>query len=340
VEVIKHLFIFNFKAMKSFFKKSLYFSLPIILFILLFDFYLRGLNTIYTEKIDGLLKNKDSIEILILGNSHANYGIDPEQFTFNAYNLACVDQSLYFDKRLTLKYIDSLPKLKFVLINIDYHSLYFSKQEKGVRDIWSYYGNGIKYKNRNYFKYDVSPFIFGYKPKISFSVLKGGIKKWIKNEPSKLVFGPQKGVKPNSNLQKGFIAYENTNESKFNDTEYSNRANSFTDRVNKSTENTDVIQDASNFIEILKSKNITPIIVSIPCYSEFTKRLDQKIIKKNNAQINNLAKKYSIEYWDYLNFDSLSKSDFYNSDHLNKKGAAKFSKILNKRIKDFTQVKP
>lgn len=320
--------------MVSFIKKSLYFSIPVILFILLFDIYLRSLNTIYSEKIKGLDNNQDSIEVLVLGNSHATYGIDPSSFSLNTYNLACVDQSLYFDKRLTLKYIDSIPNLKFVFINIDYHSLYFSRQENGVRDVWSYYNNGIKYKDVNYMKYDLSPFVFGYKPKVSFSVLKGGIIKWLKNEKPGLIFGPQKGIKPNSQLKNGYIPYENVNKSKFNKKEYSKRAKAFTKRVNNSTEKDEIIEDISNFIEILKNKNIVPIILTVPCYSEFVDELDKNIIFKNNNLINEICEEYQIEYWNYLDSKLFTLDDFYNPDHLNKKGAQKISTILNKRVLD------
>lgn len=318
--------------MNNFIKKSLYFSIPILLFVLIFDLFLRNLNTIYIEKKNGLEQNLDSTEILVLGNSHATYGINPNLLSLKAYNLACVDQSLYFDKRLTLKYLDKLQNLKTVLISVDYHSLYFSKQENGARDIWSYYANGIKYKNIDYLKYNISPFIFGYKPKVSFSVLKGSLKEWVRNEEANLFFFPKKGVKKNSKLENGYVAYESIDESKFNEKEYFNKAKAFTRRVNQSTENTEIIQDLSDFVKILKAKNITPILISIPCYNEFTKKLDTKIIERNNNQIKSITKKYNIEYWDYLNSDLFTKSDFYNPDHLNKKGAKKFSTILNKKL--------
>ena len=80
-----------------------------------------------------------------------------------------------------------MKKLKYVLISLDYHSLYFSKQ-RGERNIWSYYGNGIKYPNENYFKANLSPLIFGYSPLISYSLIKKDLKsRWNRKKFSNYI---------------------------------------------------------------------------------------------------------------------------------------------------------
>ena len=157
--------------MKLFIKKILLFILPIIIFVISIDSYLRNINSLYQEKNITLKKNADKIEVLILGNSHANYGINPKFFNLYAFNTANLGQSIYFDKEITIRNLDLMKKLKYVLISLDYHSLYFSKQ-RGERNIWSYYGNGIKYPNENYFKANLSPLIFGYSPLISYSLIR------------------------------------------------------------------------------------------------------------------------------------------------------------------------
>ena len=123
------------------------------------DLYLGNMNSLYKEKAEGLKKDAHEIEILILGNSHATYGVNPDYFTDYAFNIANVGQSIFFDKALTLQNIGVLEELKYVLISLDYHSLYFSSQ-RGERNIWSYYGNGIKHPSENYYKADISPFLF------------------------------------------------------------------------------------------------------------------------------------------------------------------------------------
>ena len=131
--------------MKKFIKKLVLFSIPLFVLVFSTELYLYNMKTSYSEKIDGLNQNKDKIELLVLGNSHEAYGINPNKLDCFSYNLAHVNQSLYFDKRITLKHVDRLPNLKYVLIGVDFHSLYFSDQ--GIRNIWSYYSHGIDYNN-------------------------------------------------------------------------------------------------------------------------------------------------------------------------------------------------
>ena len=157
--------------MKLFFKKILIFVFPLFIIVIMIDLYLGNMNSLYQEKAKGLTTHAHEIEILILGNSHSAYGINPNYFTDYAFNIAYPGQSIYFDKELTLQNLKNLKKLKYVFISLDYHSLYFSSQ-RGDRNIFSYYGNGIKHASEDYNKADISPFLFGYNPIVSFSLLK------------------------------------------------------------------------------------------------------------------------------------------------------------------------
>ena len=83
--------------MRGFLKNILLFIVPILIITLFFECYLRNKNTIYHEKEIGLVAGYEEIEVLILGNSHSHYGIDPNQISLDAYNMAMVGQSFYFE---------------------------------------------------------------------------------------------------------------------------------------------------------------------------------------------------------------------------------------------------
>ncbi|HOO96004.1 MAG TPA: hypothetical protein PLH60_08840 [Proteiniphilum sp.] len=138
--------------MKRFLRDTLLFLLLPIVVVLLFDLYLRNMETLYRAKYDGLMKMKHRVEVLFVGNSHAHYGINPLHMTgFKAYNLAMVSQQLYFDKRLTMKAIgEGVTNLRYLFISVDYHSLHTSSQDE--RNAWSFYANGIRYKDQDYTK--------------------------------------------------------------------------------------------------------------------------------------------------------------------------------------------
>jgi len=313
--------------MKKFILQVLIFlSIPLII-ILLLDIFIRNKNTLYEEKYKGAITYKDSIEIIILGNSHANYGVNPNAFNLFAFNLATPNQSIYFDKRITNSLIPYLTKTKYVFISVDYHSLYF--QSQGDRDIWSYYGNHIKYKESDYLLANISPSLFGYSLKVSVSLFLKTIKNNVKYGNDIIDFDVEDGVNLNDTISKGFISFEGSDESTFTIDSYKSRSNAFSNTIRTSDEKDEIVADLDSFIEILLAKNITPILFTSPTYSEFNKYLDQSIINENDQEIKNICQKYKIQYWNFMNSDWFLKKDYYNTDHLNKMGALKFSKMLN-----------
>jgi len=325
--------------MKLFLKKILLFIFPLVIIVIMMDLYLANMNSLYKEKANGLLEHANEIEILILGNSHATYGVDPSSFSTFAFNIANVGQSIYFDKELTLQNLKKLKNLKYVLISLDYHSLYFSSQ-KGERNIWSYYGNGIKHDSTSYYKADISPFLFGYDPKVSFSLLKKGIlNKWKFRDHNFFIdYDVELGVLHTDTIEKGYVSFSGTDRNVFNNNYYTNRINRHDDLITNSTEKEIVLNELDGLITKLHSKGITAIFFSTPTFKDYNILLDPDIITDNNLITEKLCKKYrfkgkDMEFWDYAIDNNFSKDEFFNPDHLNKKGAERFSKMLDLRLK-------
>jgi hypothetical protein len=315
--------------MKKFAKKLFIFAVVPFLIIFLFDLWLRNINSIYKEKLKGLHKGSKNIEVLILGNSHASYGVDPNQFSMDAYNLANVSQSIYFDRRLTISNINNLPKLKYVFISLDFHSLNFESQ--GDRDVWSYYANGIPYREKTYLKEEISPALFGYTPIVSLSLLKKDITRKIKYRKIKTIdFDVENGVKLTDSLTKGFISFTG-NSKYFKESDFKSRAQSFNADFNAKTRH-QVLNDLEQFVKELKEKGIVPIFFATPTFISYNLYLNKRLIKQNYTDIHKLTSKYNLEYWDFSNSVGFEKVDFFNCDHLNKNGARKFSKMLNEKL--------
>lgn len=310
--------------MKNFLKKKLLFFIPIVLFILFFEIYLRQMQTVYTVKERDMDQGGDKIELLILGNSHSGCGIDPNQFTLNSYNLAQVSQSLYFDKRITLKRIGQLKKLKFVFIGVDYHSLYFSSQ--GSRDVWSYYGNEINYKNELSFISKYSH-LYGYGKLAVHLFMRDLSKKYNIVEALDV-----ENVDLNRKPSKGWFYYDGTDENVMDEIGCLKRADYFNELVENSNEKEDIVRDLENFIYQLKLYKITPILITTPCFAPYRKFINQKKLNETTDLITNLSHKYNVQYWNYFDLP-MEQSDFLNCDHLNSHGAEKFSKILNSRLR-------
>jgi hypothetical protein len=290
------------------------------------ELYLRHVPTSYKIKEAQLTANSWNIELLILGNSHATYGLDPSLFSLSAFNIASVNQSLYFDKRITLKYIDELPKLKYVLISVDFHSLYFS-DEGPTRDTWSYYGYGIDYKDSLPIATRLS-YLYGYKGALALEFMKRSFQKKYRIIRSVDVDFDLDLDHP---YVKGFVG--KVNGPYLAETDNRDRAEFFNDIVRTSNERESIIADLEDFIDTLKKRNIIPILVTLPCYGPFRAFLDKKVMQQNTIDIQAICSKEQVRYWDYFTM-SLDSNYFYNSDHVNEKGAAMVTTDVNRRVEE------
>lgn len=316
--------------MVAFLKNIVIFSILPLLILVLSDSYLRNKNSLYKEKYNGVIENKQKIKILILGNSHANYGVDPTAFDKFAFNLANVNQSFYFDKRITLKVLDELEQLEYVLISADYHSLHFSSQ--GIRNAWSYYGHGVKYKKDNYFFEDLSPSLFAYSPKVILSFLKRDFLNYKKYNGKGLDFPVQKGVFLLDTIKQGFVGYTGTDHQSFTKFNLERRASILNKKAKNDLESLDIQRDMISFIVLLKQKGITPILYTTPTFSGYNKYLDSITVSNEKLVFSKMATNYQIPFWDFMDSNLFGEEMFYDEDHLNKGGAFKFAKILNDSI--------
>ena len=61
--------------------------------------------------------------------------------------------------------------------------------------------------------------------------------------------------------------------------------------------------------------------------------IDKKLLEENNNTLNNFCEKYTnVTSINMLKDTRFLNNDFRDSDHLNSKGANKFSKLLNSEI--------
>lgn len=69
-------------------------------------------------------KNSNSIEVLILGNSHAFDGINPKYIQYKTFNFAYHSQEFIFDELLVEKYIKQMKNLKCIVFTMSYFTLF------------------------------------------------------------------------------------------------------------------------------------------------------------------------------------------------------------------------
>ena len=315
--------LFNFNKMKVFLKNIFYFSISFLLLFAFLEFKLSHLNNSYKYKRECLESKLDSIEILVLGASGMTQGVDPSNFKLYGYNLSNVSQTLFYDCRLTLKYLDRMPNLKFVVIGLSYTS--FGEQLFDGIEFWRdffyfqfwdiNYPETKKYDLRKYSKY------FLYGPENTFTFLKQNFKaNQISGfKENGFLWTDSLQNNPGISFEKGFQNVRHHN------TEF---------KLNRINENK---KDLMELISKLKEKNITPILITPPLYKTYSIYMSDQIQKINSELIRSITDSFHCAYYDYSHSSIFNKKDFFDNNHLNFIGARKLSVLINKEVSNSTK---
>lgn len=95
-----------------------------IAFIMWLEFAARELPNLYRSKQAAIRQKDRLVTTVILGSSHAYYGLNPVFFSSPAINMACVSQDLKYDSIILSNVFELHPELKHVVLPISLFSLY------------------------------------------------------------------------------------------------------------------------------------------------------------------------------------------------------------------------
>lgn len=300
--------------MNKFIQKSLLFCAPVLIFMLIMELLLRNIPNDYSYKKNYLDQYSNEIETLFLGSSHAYYAINPEFIHSTSFNAAYFSQSLDYDVEILKKYYKQSIKLKYIVVPIDYLSLY-NRLETGVES-WRiknyiiYYGFNKSYKFNNNFELFDRKLIDNIKRIVKFYG-------YFKSEVScnKLGWGTQHNSKKNIDLfASGKAAAKR----------HAKREKSFFN------ENVALINE---IISIAQSKKAKVIFYSSPAYKTYVSQLNKEQLQKTYTTIKKIAhSNANVSYYEFLSDKSFDAKDFFDADHLNEIGAEKFSKKMDSII--------
>jgi hypothetical protein len=293
--------------MKKFIKNLIIFAFPIVVLAIFIEVYLRNIPNDYSYKSKYLDANSKNIQVLFLGSSHSFFGINPEYIQLNGFNASHTSQSLDYDLEILKKYADRWDNLKYIIIPIDYFSLY-SRLESGieswrVKNYCVYYGLYSSYK------------VYDYTEILSNKLQDNEkrINDFYNNNKSditctKLGFGTSYNSKKNNNIIETGRAAALRHKSK-NDKYF--------------TENKKVLV---RMIEFCKKRNIKIIFYTSPAYKSYSLNLDSTQLNRTINTTLTLATLYpNVIYYNLLNDKSFVITDFYDGDHLNEIGAKKLT---------------
>lgn len=304
--------------MKKLVRKITFFVLPILIVLGIIEVFYRVVPNNYIVKNRNVVKNYKTAEVLILGNSHTFYGLNPAYFDNPTFNLSNISQTLYFDKLLFDKHIDKFKKLKYVILNVEYFSL--GVLNNSSESDWR------KYYYEMYMDLDVP------------IIEKTDINRYLLSSP--------RGFNANIKLMQRYFAdgtIIDCDDSGFG-INYTKEKIKIKDIYEDAlvrvkghennnmnfTENTIILQ---KMIDKCNSLGIKVIIVTMPVSKPYANGVNQKKLAKIVKTCLSLENKNAnVHYINLFNDSRFTNEDFYDADHLHTDGAKKCSKIINSFI--------
>jgi hypothetical protein len=287
--------------------------LPIVLVAFICEVALQAIPNDYKLKRRYLDKNALQIETLILGSSHALYGINPEYFATKTFNGSNISQSINYDYQIIKKYEKDLKNLKTLILPLSYFTL-FRKLEDGtqawrIKNYVIYYGINTPHSFTDYSE------LLSVKFELNLRRIQSN---YIKNKNnitcSKLGWGNDFKSENSKDLEKTgkTAALRHSKDS----TNYNENFNT----LNK-------------IIALCKKNNVKVMLLTTPTFATYRENLNKKQLQITlNAAQKMIATHDNCYYVNLFKDTSFIASDFYDADHLNELGAKKLSLLLNKKI--------
>lgn len=127
--------------MRRFLRYSLFYLMPVMVLLVVLEVLLRRIPNDYSFKNERVTQDGRDMSFIILGNSHAYKGIEPDTMGAGGFNLANISQDLRYDRAILERYLPALPNLRSIVLTISYGSL-GAQLEQG-REAWRVKNYGL-----------------------------------------------------------------------------------------------------------------------------------------------------------------------------------------------------
>lgn len=279
----------------------------------------------YQHYYDYFDSEKD-FEGIITGLSYAEKGISTKDLGKSFFNFAGPGQDLFYDYRIlqyVLEHKEQSRHLKYVIIGLAYYSFNYDMSLSTPKERANYY-YPIFGTFHNYPRAEVMKKFYQNHLEVGKEILaEDYLRKYfeLKKEPihSKIAH-----VK-NSQFNSMSLSKEQALEVKLSAQKELNKNHPITVEENK--------RILISILDLTVKFNLKPILLVCPTAKIYYQNLSQKTKTEFMNIIMSLDKSYKLQFLNLFDSPLFKDSDFFNPSHLNYRGAAKLSKMLNQLIK-------
>ncbi len=280
------------------------------------ELYVRIPNPAKITETDKFQSVPDSIMISNIGSSHGYHSFIYEENP-QCFNFALISQSFAYDYRILLQYQDNLAEDGIMFIPISYFSLFGPPEtEQGV----------FHSKNKQYYRFLRPEFImeFDYRVYIMEKVFPVLV---AYDDFIRVFLGyVPKTVSPHA---------ETPDESFFlSHAKERHQAHILSNKHDGGwIMNNSELEAVYDIIELCKSKNITPILITVPFTQAYTNEIainSPDFLPEFDNIIKEISEQSGAEYYDYSHDQRFSNDYglFFDSDHMNETGGLQFTEIV------------
>ncbi len=295
-----------------FLRRTACFAAIILAVLAIGEVIARNIPGPYEYKHKWLCRYGGDVTTLILGSSHAYYGIRPDILSDSAFNLANVSQSPEYDFMLLKHYADSMPELRRVIVTVSY----FTYRDPRLEDSKEWM-RVIPYRIQmdlpahsplSLYNFEISDF-GGYCAK-----LKGLVAHSESNRCDSLGFGL------------GFDTdHRNENWRQEAATRVAETTYPASERSNE------VADEIGRLLDYCRQRNIECILVTTPVWPSYHRILDRGQLDEMRRLTDSLSARYGATYLDFMADKSFTADDFHDVDHLSPSGAVKLTQAIKAR---------
>lgn len=284
----------------------------------IFEIGARKLQTPYETKYN--LVKSSNYDAIILGSSHAFFGVNPDYFSLPTVNASNVSQDFKYDLHILNLAIKYNKKVNYVILPISIFSLH-TDLENGPENFRKYnYSLYMNYHDsRGLASFDLRDYsVFLASPSQAgtlFRALKSFIYP-IKNNWTEGGFGTDYHDPASQNLllSSGQTAarrhQQSNNQSKIS------------------------VESFDEIVRICQEKSIKLFLLTPPAYYSYRQNVDKYRINDIYSKAAAVLSK-DVIYVNYFEDSRFDPEDFHDADHLSHQGAEKLSRLIDDEIKSW-----
>jgi hypothetical protein len=299
-------------------------AFPLIPLLIYHEYHLAFVNTNYYVKRVEFERKRNKIEILVGGSSNAFYGVKTEVFDRPGFNLAFPGHSMYLDARLIEKNVRDLPRLRMIILTVNYYTMGTddTKSQQSWRQLfvrqnfdvpiektrnwpfdWEFFGDPRNFSRIALYGKEARNYAtVNYRAPVDVIASESG---WY--DAGDVGADPALDLGAATALKHGAVGIENYD-------------------LN--------LGYWERLLPELKRRNIDVAIVMLPTDVSYYSKLDPLKNDVLERKLLEFAQRHNVRFINYTKDPRFSPADFTWElvDHLNGKGAAKFSKMLNDEV--------